>query len=82
MAQVELWEQYLKFSIQYPKTEEATRNLFERAINCVGKHMKSVNIWLMWIDYLTYVQQMGLVNLACYMAVKTPLLDHDLILGK
>jgi hypothetical protein len=55
MAQVELWEQYLKFSIQYPKTEEATRNLFERAINCVGKHMKSVNIWLMWIDYLTYV---------------------------
>jgi hypothetical protein len=36
----------------------------------------------MWIDYLTYVQQMGLVNLACYMAVKTPLLDHDLILGK
>lgn len=74
IAQVELWEQYLKFSMQYSKSEDVTKALFDRAISCVGKHMKSVNIWLLWIDFLTYLPQMGLVNLICYMAVKTPML--------
>lgn len=33
--------------------EAATKNVFERAIQAVGKHMKAESIWLMYIDFET-----------------------------
>jgi len=47
-AQVELWQNYLQFSMQhhspengFPDGETLTRSLFERAIKNIGQHMKA-----------------------------------------
>jgi len=63
-------------------TETVTQSLFDRAILSVGRHTKSVNIWLLWIDFQTSFYNMAFVNLICYLAVQTPLLQHELVLGK
>lgn len=44
--------------------------------------MRAANIWLMWIDFETSLFRMAKCNLLCYLAIKTPLLGHELILNK
>jgi hypothetical protein len=78
---IEIWEAYLKFSIEYCK-EEATGQIFERALKNVGQSMRSVNLWLMWIDFETMMFNMAKCNLLCYVALKTPLIHHEQILTK
>jgi hypothetical protein len=48
--------------------EATTKNVFERAIQAVGKHMKADAIWLLYIDFETSFGHWGFVNLLCYMA--------------
>lgn len=62
--------------------EEGTKDLFERAISTVGRHFKSGNVWLLWIDFQTSLYHMSFVNLICFLAARTPLQQHDQILGK
>lgn len=62
--------------------DEQTNSIFERAIQCVGLSMRSANIWLMWVDFEMSFLNMAKCNLLCYLAIKTPLLDHELVLTK
>lgn len=75
-ASVEVWEAYLKFSFQFCK-EATTRLNFERAMQNVGHSLRSVNLWLMWIDFETMYSNWAKCNLLCYLALKTPLIDND-----
>ena len=77
---VDLWESYLKFCVVYD--EEAAGSVFERAIQACGQSTRSANIWLLWIDIETSFLNMAKCNLLCYLAIKTPLLDHELIMAK
>ena len=50
-AQVDLWTSYLQFYQDYSQIlgtegDELIKQLFERAIQNVGKHMKSAQIWI------------------------------------
>lgn len=49
--------------------EAQIKSLFDRAYSAIGKHYKSVNFWLIWIDYQTSLYNMGFVNFICYQAV-------------
>lgn len=77
---VPLWESYLKFSMAH--SEETANSVFVRAIQAVGQSTRSANIWLMWIDFEMSFLNMAKCNLLCYLALKTPLLDHELVLNK
>mmetsp|Transcript_26363 Transcript_26363/g.18697 ORF Transcript_26363/g.18697 Transcript_26363/m.18697 type:complete len:142 (-) Transcript_26363:118-543(-) len=84
-AQVKLWELFIDFSLQNHISEEdtaITKQIFERAIDNVGRHMQAGAIWLKYIDFETSLLHMAFVNLLCYMAVKTPLLDQDEVIEK
>lgn len=77
---VQLWESYLKFSMQ--NSEETTNALFEKAIAAVGHSTRCANIWLMWIDFEMSFLNMAKCSLLCFMALKQPLVGHDLVLNK
>lgn len=49
----------------------------ERAMDNVGQHMKAAEIWTQFIDFEIGLNNLGFVNLLCYLAIKTPLLDHE-----
>jgi hypothetical protein len=77
---VALWESYLKYMVVHEG--EQSNPVFERAIQAVGKSTRSGNIWLLWIDSEMSFLNMAKCNLICYLAVKTPLLEHEPILHK
>lgn len=84
-ANVTLWQSYLQFNIDHlegPEGEATTKGVFERAIQAVGKHMKSDQIWLMYIDFETQFMHWGFINLLFFMAAQTPLVKHEDILDR
>lgn len=44
--------------------------------------MASAEIWIKYIDFETMRNNLSLVNLLCYMALETPLLNGQVILDK
>ena len=56
---------------------EMMKQLFERAIQNVGKHMKSAQIWIQYINFETQMFHMGFSFLLCFVAIQTPLLQLD-----
>ena len=86
-AQVDLWTSYLQFLQDYQQIlgaegDELIKQLFERAIQTVGKHMKSAQIWIQYINFETMMMHMGFSFLLCFAAVQTPLLQIDEIYQK
>jgi len=77
---VPLWESYIKFSMAH--SDDLTNSVFERAIQAVGQLTRATNIWLMWIDFEMSFLNMAKCSLLCYLALKTPLLEIDLVLNK
>ncbi len=59
--------------------EEKTKQIFERALDNVGNHMKAADIWLKYVDFEMMLNHMGFMNLLLYQALKTPLLDVESI---
>lgn len=49
----------------------------ERAIDNVGQHMKAADIWQKYIDFEMTLNHLGIVNLLCYLSIKTPLLGTE-----
>ena len=83
-SQVNLWESYLSFlqdnhALLGSDADEQVKQVFERAIHSVGKHMKAASIWLQYINFETAQFHMGFSFLLCYVAVQTPLLDQEVI---
>lgn len=80
-AQVELWKRFVDFAFNnyYLKNqeEEKTKQIFERALDNVGNHMKAADIWIKYIDFELMLNHMGFMNLLFYQALKTPLLDVE-----
>ena len=60
-----------------PEGDETMRQLFERAIQNVGKHMKSAQIWIQYINFETQMFRFGFSFMLCYVAIQTPLLQID-----
>jgi hypothetical protein len=54
---------------------DKTKAIFERAIDNVGNHMRAADIWVKYIEFEIMQNHMGFMNLICYMALKTPLLE-------
>ena len=83
-SQVNLWESYLSFlqenhSLLGNDADEQVKQVFERAIHSVGKHMKAASIWMQYINFETAQFHMGFSFLLCYVAVQTPLIDFEVI---
>ena len=73
-SQVELWTSYLQFYQEYqqqlgPQGETDLKILFERAIQNIGKHMKSAQIWIQYINFETQMFHMGFSFVLCYAAI-------------
>lgn len=62
--------------------DEKAKLIFERAMNNVGQHMHSSEIWQKYIDYELTLNHLALVNLLYYLSIRTPLLGTDLMLNK
>lgn len=77
-ASVQLWESYLKWCLMH--CEDSAAAVFERAIQAVGQSTRSANIWQMGIDISIGNLHMAKCHLLCYLAVRTPLLEHKSIL--
>ena len=55
----------------------------DRALENVGfNSIKSVDIWLKYIDFETMRNNLNFVNLLCWMALEVPLQDSNAILDK
>ena len=83
-SHVDLWENYVTFLQDHhqllgAEADEQIKQVFERAILSVGKHMKAASIWQQYINFETAQFNMGFSFLLCFVAVQTPLLDHELI---
>ena len=81
-SQVDLWESYLTFlqdNQQYigAEADEQIKQVFERAIQSVGRHMKAGSIWMQYINFETSQFHMGFSFLLCYVAIQTLLLDYE-----
>ena len=86
-SQVELWTSYLQFYEDYqeymkPEGEEMMKQLFERAIQNVGKHMKAAQIWIKYINFETQMFHFSFSFLLCFVAIQTPLLEIEQIYQK
>lgn len=56
--------------------EIKARLIFERAIENVGfTNIHSTSIWRKYIEFETVARNVSAVNLLCYMALETPLLN-------
>lgn len=62
--------------------DETIKSVFERAIQCVGRHMKSAPLWQQYINFETSQLHMGFSFLLCYVASQTLLLDYESISQK
>ena len=83
-SQVDLWTSYLQFYEDYqqnmgPDGEEMMKQLFERAIQNVGKDMKSAQIWIKYIDFENSNFHFSFGFLLCFAAIQTPLLEIEQI---
>jgi hypothetical protein len=54
--------------------EEKCKQILERALDNVGQHMRGAEIWFKYIDFEMMNNNLGFVNLLCYLSVRTPLL--------
>ena len=59
--------------------EEMPKQIFERAIDNVGRDMKAGEIWVKYIEFETSLNHMGFANLLCYLSIQTPLIDTELM---
>ena len=79
-AQVELWKRFVDFALEYHylsnQDEEKCKQILERAIDNVGQHMKGADIWQKYIDFEITLNNLGFVNLLCYLSIRTPLLQY------
>jgi hypothetical protein len=55
--------------------EEKCKAILERAIDNVGQHMLSAEIWKRFFDFEEALNHLGFANLIGYLAIKTPLID-------
>lgn len=83
-TQVNLWESYLLFlqdnsALLGSDADDQIKQVFERAILSVGKHMKAASIWQLYINFEIELCHMGFSFLLCYVAAQTPLLDYETI---
>ena len=62
--------------------DEKTKQIFERAMDNVGQHMRSAEIWQKYIDYELTLNHLAIVNLLYYLSIRTPLLGTDVMLAK
>lgn len=70
-------------SVLEAEREKKVKLVFERALENVGHNsMASAEIWIKYIDFETMRNNLSLVNLLCYMALETPLLNGQVILDK
>jgi hypothetical protein len=80
---VELWKRFVDFALTNffikNQDEEKTKQIFERALDNVGNHMKAADIWLKYVDFELMLNHMGFMNLLLYLALKTPLLETEAI---
>ena len=81
-SQVNLWESYLNFLLENSQAlgvdaDDQIKQVFERAIQSVGKHMKAASIWQMYINFETEQFHMGFSFLLCYVAMQTLLIDYE-----
>ena len=56
--------------------------ILERALDNVGNHMKAADIWLKYTEFEMIQNRMGFLNLLFFLAIKTPLLDIQVIEDK
>jgi hypothetical protein len=77
---VPIWEAYLKYCVQH--NEECTNSVFERAYSCVGQSPRSAEIWMLWIDFEWSFLHMAKCHLLGFLAIKTPMIDHERVINK
>ena len=61
------------------EADELIKQVFERAIQSVGRHMKAASLWQQYINFETAQFHMGFSFVLCYAALQTLLLDFDVI---
>ncbi|CDW82944.1 pre-mrna-processing factor [Stylonychia lemnae] len=80
-AQVELWKRFVDFAMEIHyftnQEEDKCKQIFERAVDNVGQHMKGLEIWTKYMDFETTLNHMSFVNLLGYLSVKTPLIGTE-----
>jgi hypothetical protein len=57
--------------------DEQIKQIFERAIQSVGRHLKAGSIWMQYINFETSQLHMGFSFILSYAAINTILLDYD-----
>ena len=81
-SQVNLWDTYLSFLQDHSQflgddADEQIKQVFERAIQSVGKHMKAGSIWQQYVNFETSQLHMGFSFLLCFVSIQTLLLDYE-----